>query len=215
MMRIGTLDAAARAGEAALAKTIAAYDSEAKDYAVRFERVDLSRYMEAFVELLPSPDGGVLDLGCGSGRDLRELGRRGIAATGIDLSWGMLEAAEEMAPQAEVLLGDMRALPFEQHIFSGVWSCASLVHLSFEGALTALTDAHRVLRPGGGIFVSVVAGVGDEWRVTDSGAMKWFQRYSEEEVSDLMTLAGFEVARVETERGVSHGTWVNALGMRG
>jgi SAM-dependent methyltransferase len=49
-------------------------------------------------------NGPVLELGCGDGRILFEVARAGIAATGVDLSEGMLEAARQK------LAGEPRAV---------------------------------------------------------------------------------------------------------
>ncbi|NUW30533.1 class I SAM-dependent methyltransferase [Nonomuraea sp. SMC257] len=52
----------------------------------------------------------VLDLGCGEGRHLRELGRRGVRSTGIDQSPSSVAAARSACAglPVDVLVGDMR-----------------------------------------------------------------------------------------------------------
>ena len=200
--------------EAALAATIAAYDAEADAYAARFGSTDLSPYLDGLLGMLPSLDGGLVDLGCGPGRDLGQMSRRGLRATGVDISTGMLRAAQRTVSQAGLVCADVRALPFADSTFAGGWACASLLHLNREESFRALAEAHRVIRPSGAIFVSVVSGSGDEWRVDASGGMKWFQLYEREAVCELLTLAGFTVANAETSRGLSHGSWVNAYGVR-
>lgn len=64
----------------------------------------------------------VLDLACGAGRHLAELGRSGHHATGLDLSLPMLEAARRAAPAAALARGDMRRLPFGAGTFDVVTS---------------------------------------------------------------------------------------------
>ena len=200
--------------EAALAETIAAYDAEADAYAVRFGSTDLSPYLDGLLGMLPSLDGGLVDLGCGPGRDLGQLSLRGVRATGVDISTGMLRAARGTASTADLVCADLRALPFADSVFAGGWACASLLHLNKEESLRALVEAHRVIRPSGAIFISLVSGSGDEWRVDRSGGMKWFQLYECDAVCELLASAGFAVAHAETIRGLSHGTWVNAYGVR-
>jgi SAM-dependent methyltransferase len=51
----------------------------------------------------------VLDVGCGNGMYLRELGRRNIAAVGCDRSAGMLASAR---PHPRLVNGDAASLPF-------------------------------------------------------------------------------------------------------
>jgi SAM-dependent methyltransferase len=52
----------------------------------------------------------VLDLGCGAGRHLRALSRRGAVAIGLDLSVALLAEARLFA-FAELLRADMRRIP--------------------------------------------------------------------------------------------------------
>ncbi|MGV1099777.1 class I SAM-dependent methyltransferase [Thiovibrio sp. JS02] len=61
-----------------------------------FYEVELGRFREDlafYLRHLPAAAGGVLELGCGTGRMSRELARAGHRLTGIDLSWAMLREA--------------------------------------------------------------------------------------------------------------------------
>jgi cyclopropane fatty-acyl-phospholipid synthase-like methyltransferase len=49
-----------------------------------------------------APGSSVLDVGCGTGRHTIELARRGYQVTGVDISMGMLNVAEENARNAGV-----------------------------------------------------------------------------------------------------------------
>ena len=62
--------------------TLDYYSANANDVAQRYEAAQSSlgeRFATAF-----APGGRVLDIGCGSGRDLAELGRQGFQPFGLD-----------------------------------------------------------------------------------------------------------------------------------
>jgi SAM-dependent methyltransferase len=86
----------------------------------------------------------VLDVGCGNGRYLAELRRRGIDAVGCDLSPGMLAAA---APHPRLVNADVTALPFPADAFDVVLALHMLYHVTDRRA--AATEMRRVLKPGG------------------------------------------------------------------
>jgi SAM-dependent methyltransferase len=62
----------------------------------------------------------VLDAGCGSGEFLALAERRGATAAGIDAAPGMLAIARTRAPTAELLEGDIAALPYDDDAFDVV-----------------------------------------------------------------------------------------------
>jgi SAM-dependent methyltransferase len=100
--------------------------------------------------LRPSPGDLIVDLGCGSGRALiwnRDLGAEMV---GIDISPFFSEDARQSMP---LLLGDLRRLPFADGTFAKAWSLDVLEHLSPEALRAMLTEANRVLAPGGQLFV--------------------------------------------------------------
>jgi|GEM_PF-994008 len=90
-----------------------------------------------------------LDLGCGRGEWLELLQDQGIEAFGIDLDPGMLTACRERGLQAEE--GD--AIAALKALSSGSISLVTAFHvaehLPFDDLLSLVTEAHRVLQPGG------------------------------------------------------------------
>jgi SAM-dependent methyltransferase len=104
--------------------------------------------LRAFLSLGPEDIG--LDLGCGSGRALVWNADRGARLVGIDISPFF---AREAVERGELLLGDLRRLPLHDASFTKAWSLDVLEHLSPEALRDVLREAHRVLAPGGALFV--------------------------------------------------------------
>jgi SAM-dependent methyltransferase len=100
--------------------------------------------------LAPAPGELVADLGCGSGRAL--LWNRDLGATmvGIDIAPFF---SHDARAQVDLLLGDLRTLPFADGTFHKAWSLDVLEHLSPEALAGMLAEAARVLKPGGALFV--------------------------------------------------------------
>ena len=100
--------------------------------------------------LRPAAGELVVDLGCGSGRALlwnRDLGADTI---GVDIApFFSREARQEI----DLLLADLRKLPFADNTFDKAWSLDVLEHLSPDALQGMLTEANRVLKPGGALFV--------------------------------------------------------------
>ena len=100
--------------------------------------------------LRPSPADLVIDLGCGSGRGL--LWNRDWCATtvGVDIApYFSMEARRDV----DLLLADLRKLPFADATFSKAYSLDVLEHLSPDALRGMLAEAARVLQPGGALFV--------------------------------------------------------------
>lgn len=100
--------------------------------------------------LAPGPGDLVVDLGCGSGRTLiwnRDLGATTI---GLDISPYFSEDARQ---HVDLLLADLRRLPFADGTFTKAWSLDVLEHLSPDALRAMLREAARVLTPGGELFV--------------------------------------------------------------
>jgi SAM-dependent methyltransferase len=100
--------------------------------------------------LVPQPGDLIVDLGCGSGRGLLWNRDWGAHAVGVDIAPFF---AQESRQQVDLLLGDLRRLPFADGTFTKAYSLDVLEHLSPEALRGMLKEAARVLIPGGRLFV--------------------------------------------------------------
>lgn len=92
----------------------------------------------------------ILDVGCGSGIASEPFAMNGFPVTGVDPSQAMLAAAAARLPNATFVKGEAEALPFPNERFDVVIS-AQTFH--WVDRARALTEAYRVLRPGGLIAI--------------------------------------------------------------
>jgi SAM-dependent methyltransferase len=104
--------------------------------------------LRAFLQ--PGPSDRVIDLGCGSGRALLWNRDWHAQTVGIDISPFFSEDARR---EVDLLLGDLRRLPFADGTFTKAFSLDVLEHLSPDALRGMLREAARVIAPGGQLFV--------------------------------------------------------------
>jgi ubiquinone/menaquinone biosynthesis C-methylase UbiE len=102
------------------------------------------------------PGSTVVDVGCGAGRAVAELAERGVHAVGVDPDPWMLTAARKRWPGAEFREAGAEALPFADGSVRG-YRADKVLHILPEPQ-RALTEARRVLAPGGRIVLT-----GQDW----------------------------------------------------
>jgi ubiquinone/menaquinone biosynthesis C-methylase UbiE len=129
-------------------------------YAYQHPRIDLqARVLDLAA---PAPSGTVVDVGCGNGRYLAELARRGFSgrAIGVDLSLGMLEAAREHlnatagpAPPVTLVNADATALPLRDGAADLTLAAHMLYHV--PDPAEALAELRRVTRKGGRVVIAL------------------------------------------------------------
>jgi len=100
--------------------------------------------------LQPAAGDLIVDLGCGNGRAMAWNAASGAALTGIDIS--PFFAGEALAA-FDLILGDLRRLPLADASFNKAWSLDVFEHLSPQAFRDVLDEAHRVLQPGGVLFM--------------------------------------------------------------
>ncbi len=98
----------------------------------------------------------ILDLGCGTGRTIRLLGRCGYKFVGIDISKKMLQIAKGFK-QGSYVLADIRHLPFLDSTFDAAFSLhGGVSHLkTFDEKLQVFKEISRALKPRGLLFIDV------------------------------------------------------------
>jgi len=112
-----------------------------------------------FEAMVGSPPRKILDAGCGTGRHCRFFAGLGYDVYGVDRSAGMLRKAVENSMELELeinfAIGDIWSLSFTDNAFDGVWTVATISHLTPENKQKFLQEAHRVLKPGGILHIGV------------------------------------------------------------
>ena len=95
----------------------------------------------------------VLDLGCGSGRDLASWGVSvADEVTGLDIDYSRLAIAKVRFSNRTYLQGAGECLPFEDESFDRVVSSVAIPYMNIQ---KALAEIQRVLVPGGGLSLSL------------------------------------------------------------
>jgi SAM-dependent methyltransferase len=100
--------------------------------------------------------GRLLDIGVGGGRTTALLAPHVAEYVGIDASPGMLQLARERHPDADLRLGDARALGAIGTFDAALFSFNGIDSLDRAGREEVLAELHRVLRPGATLLVSML-----------------------------------------------------------
>ena len=105
------------------------------------------------------PGVDLLEVGCGSGTALRLAADRGADVTALDAAPAFVEHARRRVPGADVRVGDLQFLPYEDESFDVVMGFNAFQYAA--DPLAALDEARRVLRPGG-LVAALVWGPAEE-----------------------------------------------------
>lgn len=121
--------------------------------------------IQTIIDSLGLPKGSIgLDAGCGIGMIsrllARAIGKEGYV-TGMDISEQYLDYARKQEGDENVkfIEGDVNSLPFEEESFDWIWSMDTVwpgpkeMGCPSETPYPIIENYHRVLRPGGRIFI--------------------------------------------------------------
>jgi ubiquinone/menaquinone biosynthesis C-methylase UbiE len=187
------------------------YDAIAHVYDERARDHPADPRLAAFLEARPAegPAVRVLDIGCGSGKQLAANAARwpGLVLAGVDRSARMLALARQRCPSALLSLADAARLPLRDGSID--YACSQFTYAHFDDVPGFAGEARRVLAPGGRLVVTNI----DPWGMVDW----WLYRYfpdawridtrdflQADDVVSLLERAGLMPVRVSRERVVAH-----------
>jgi SAM-dependent methyltransferase/alkylhydroperoxidase family enzyme len=123
----------------------------AVDFSTLSEPANCREYVALHHRLGVSARDTLLDIACGAGLAIELAGLRGASCAGIDASARLIAVARDRNPDADLRVGDMHALPWEDGSFDvvtsfrGIWGTTPGV----------MSEVHRVLVPGGRVGLTV------------------------------------------------------------
>ena len=144
------------------------YNKHANTYFNTTVNADVKGLYYHFIKYVPNGS-KILDLGCGSGRDVKAFLDMGYDVDAID-------GSEELARLASEYTGiQVKCMDFKQlngnSIYDAVWACASLLHVASQNLPNIMVRIRRALKPSGVVYASFkhggFEGVRDERHYTD------------------------------------------------
>lgn len=128
------------------------YESRYKDI---FSKIFSRHWNELFLSFLPGGAELVLDCGCGTGALAADLRTRADRVVACDISKSMMRMAQKTIENWPDILWtgcSGERLPFADAVFNAVCYRGALHHM--ENEIKALSEAWRVLKPGGLLMLS-------------------------------------------------------------
>jgi SAM-dependent methyltransferase len=150
------------------------------------------------VSLIAATD-RILDVGCSSGWLAHHALAIGVSEyVGLDQH---IYDDDTLGPKTRLVSGSALDLPFGDNTFGAVCMFDVMEHLPRKSELKALTEARRVLRPGGHLYLSTPHA---SWLHTalDPGWVLGHRHYRKSRVVHLLRAAGFSVERVFVAGGI-------------
>ncbi len=189
------------------------YESHALDYFRATYDLDIHSLWEKFESHLV-PEDTIIDMGCGSGRDLAHFASHGYKVIGVDYSLELLKLASAYSHQL-VVLADIASLPFKANTFDAGWAIGSLLHIPRSSINDVLAGIYKILKQDSVLLTSIKKGQGDH--VDHLGRYTAF--YDLSEWRNLVEGCGFAIVEIEEENEKkaiklsNRGTvsWINCL----
>ena len=163
------------------------YQENYKVYHEKTFSIDPSSFLAPLAQRLP-PEAFVLDVGCGSGRDLLWMKKKGFDVIGFEQSPDLAELARDNAGY-EVIEGDFETYDFSSILVDAVMLIGALVHVPHERFLKVIENITSAISDNGSVLITLKEGSGD--RKDPDG--RTFYLWQDTKVRELFDTLGFKV----------------------
>jgi SAM-dependent methyltransferase len=164
-----------------------------KNYKIYHEKtffIDPSSFLEPLVNKL-SVEAFILDVGCGSGRDLLWMKKQGFEAIGFERSPGLAQLARENVG-CEVIDGDFETYDFSLFLVDAIMLVGALVHVPYEQFSNVFENITSAISKHGLVLITLKEG--SEVRTDPDG--RTFYLWQDQKAQRVFDTLGFTVCDV-------------------
>lgn len=181
------------------------YIEYARAYFDKTSALDSSFFLTPFISNL-NRNSSVLDLGCGSGRDLRWLKTMGFRAIGFERSPVLAQMARDHSG-CPVVEGNFETYDFSALRVNALLFSASLVHLPHARVGSILDNALYALDGQGTVYISLKKGDG----ISYDGDLRRFFLWKDEDLRMIFSELGLVIVDARSTRSVrgTDETWLS------
>ena len=127
------------------------YEENAQSFILDTLHVDMDSIYKPFIKKL-NKGASILEIGCGSGRDLLFFKKAGFTLTGLEPCKALAEHARGYA-QVQVIEETIQNLKCDKK-FDAVWACASLLHIPSNELKSSLDKISQLMSQDGIFYAS-------------------------------------------------------------
>ena len=166
--------------------------------------IDPSSFLEPLKNNLV-PGCRILDIGCGSGRDMLWLKNHGFSVSGFERSAGSAELARQKTG-CDVIEGDLEDVDFAELPSDAVLLAGSLVHVPHEKLPAVFKRVTTGLRPDGKVLITLKQGHGQA--SDEHGRVFYF--WQESDLEAIFANLGFFVLNFskQVSKVNAHDVWL-------
>ncbi len=187
------------------------YDKFSREYFEATLNLEMSHFYDPFLKLIHK-NARILDIGCGSGRDIKYFMSLGHVVCGVDPSLEMIKLARENT-KTEIIHGSIQEVDF-QKTFDAVWACASLLHIPSNELDYVFEKISKILSPGGIFYCSFKNG--DFEGFAEYG--RYFTFLTEDKLTNhLNSISDFEIKKIWISADIRSDkdvTWINCIAIK-
>ncbi len=168
-------------------QTIHTYNKSAIALAQKFDNlgVRISDILETFA-LINKQNPRVLEIGCGNGRDAKEIIKKTNDYLGVDVSEKLIDLARVKVPEARFEVADIISFKFPKNI-DIVFAFASLIHVDKDELKVIFMKIFNSLNQSGVVRISLK--YSDEYKeVTEESefGIRTYYYYSQDDIKELV-----------------------------
>lgn len=183
-------------------ETFNTWNNVGKLYEEKFMHLDIYNHTyDTFLNLLPSSNATVLDIGCGPGNISNYLYnlKPGLKITGIDMSPNMIELAKNNIPHADFIVLDIQNIHKLTSLFDGIVAGFCIPYLCYNDVSDFLEKLGNIISEKGIFYLSFVEGAyNNSGYLTSSNGMRaYFYYYSTDMITSLLVKYQFNILNIE------------------